>query len=188
MTSKNTKNGARAQNKSGWSVVVVHEDTAARERAVTFCDQMIARFWDECEFEVSWCPFASLHKATSAREAAERAARADLILFSAGAEGDFPGAVKAWIEMWLGQRGEREGMLIALMEAVGEMSEREGPRHRYLRDAAHHGAMDYLTHVPQELARSIPDSIESYTERAHQITTLLDGILHQQVPPPTPLS
>jgi hypothetical protein len=172
------------ENRAGWSVVVVHEDTAARERAVGFCDQLVGRFWQECEFEVSWCPFASLEEAASAQEAAEKAARADLILFSAASEGDFPRAVKAWIEAWLHQRGEREGMLIALMEPAGDVSSREGPRHWCLRDAAHHGAMDYLTHVPLDLVRSMPESLESYTERADQVTSLLDGILHQQSPPP----
>jgi hypothetical protein len=44
--------------------------------------------------------------------------------------------------------------------------------------------MDYLTQVPQDIPRCIPESIESYTERADQVTSLLDGILHQQAPPP----
>ena len=187
MTSTN-EDGARLKTKATWSVVVVHEDTPARERAVGFCDQLVTRFWEKCEFEVSWWPFDMLEEAASAQEAAEKAARADLILFSAASQGDFSRAVKGWIKGWLDHRGEREGMLIALMEPVGDASGREGPRHRCLRDAAHHGAMDYLTHFPQDLSRSMPDSLDSYTERADQVTSLLDGILHQQVPPPPPLS
>jgi hypothetical protein len=44
--------------------------------------------------------------------------------------------------------------------------------------------MDYLTEVPQDISRSIPDSLDSYTERADQVTGLLANILQQQPPPP----
>jgi hypothetical protein len=44
--------------------------------------------------------------------------------------------------------------------------------------------MDYLKHVPQDITLSLPDSLDSYTQRADQLTSLLDDILHQQSPPP----
>ena len=75
-------------------------------------------------------------------------------------------------------------MLVGLLEPAGGTAGREGQKHHYLRNAAHHGAMDYLTEVPQDISRSIPDSLDSYTERADQVTRLLDNILHQQAPPP----
>ncbi len=182
---RTNENGARLQTKAAWSVVVVYEDSAARERAVGFCDQLVGRFWAKCEFDVSWWPFAMLEETRAAKEAAEKAAGADLILFSATPEGDFPLAVKAWIEAWLNQRGEREGMLVGLMEPLADPAGREGLKHHCLRNAAHRGAMDYLTHVPQDISLSIPDSLECYTKRADQVTSLLDDILHQQPPPPS---
>ena len=78
---------------------------AARERAVVFCDQLVRRFWARFEFDVSWWSFAMLEQAAAAKEAAEKAARADLIVFSAAPEGDFPPPVKAWIETWLSPAG-----------------------------------------------------------------------------------
>jgi hypothetical protein len=181
---RTNENGAGLETKAAWSVVVVYEDAAARERAVTFCDQLVSRFWAKCEFDVSWWPFALLNQAPAHEEAAERAAQADLIVFSATPEGDFPLPVKAWVETWLSQRGDREGKLVGLMEQVVGASDREGQKHHYLRKAAHDGAMDYLTKVPQGIALLIPDSLDSYTERAYQVTSLLDDILHQQPPPP----
>jgi hypothetical protein len=44
--------------------------------------------------------------------------------------------------------------------------------------------MDYLTQVPQDITFAIPDSLDSYTKRADQVTSLLDDILHRQPPPP----
>ena len=82
------------------------------------------------------------------------------------------------------QRGEREGMLAGLMEPLAGGGEREGPKHHYLRRTAHRGAMDYLTQIPPDISRPIPNSLDAYAERAEQLTSLLDDILHQQPPPP----
>jgi len=181
---RTNENGAGLETKAAWSVVVVYEDAAARECAVTFCDQLVSRFWAKCEFDVSWWSFALLDQPPATEEAAERATQANLIVFSATPEGDFPLPVKAWVQSWLNQRGDREGLLVGLMEQVAGPGDREGQKHQYLRKAAHHGAMDYLTQVPPGISLSIPDSLESYTARAHQVTSLLDDILHQPPPPP----
>ena len=125
-----------------------------------------------------------LEQSTAATEAAEKAALADLLLFSATPEGEFPAHVKDWVDTWLARRGEREGVLAGLLEPTENSSGREGQKHIYLRNAAHRGAMDYLTQVPEDIFRSIPDSLDSYTERADQVTSLLDDILRQQPPPP----
>ncbi|SPE56359.1 hypothetical protein SBV1_2340017 [Verrucomicrobia bacterium] len=45
--------------------------------------------------------------------------------------------------------------------------------------------MDYLTEVPHELQRTIPDSLDSYASRADTVTSVLDEILHKQRPFPT---
>jgi hypothetical protein len=181
---RTNESGTGVEGKATWSVVVVYEDAAARERAVDFCDQLVERFWAKCDFEVSWWPFATLEETSSAEEAALKAKCADLILFSATPEGDFPLAVKGWIETWLNKRGDREGMLVGLMDPQAASTSREGQKHHCLRNAAHHGAMDYLTHVPQDISLSIPESLDSYTQRADQVTSLLDDILHQRVPLP----
>ena len=164
--------------------MVVYEDSAARERAVVFCDQLVRRYWECFEFEVGWWSFAMLGQAEVIKEASENAARANLIVVSTTPEGDFPAPIKAWVEATLRLRGDREGMLAGLMEPPASPSGWEGKKHNYLRNAAHRGSMDYLTQVPPEIAQPIPDSIESYSERAQQMTSVLDGILHQPAPPP----
>ena len=46
--------------------------------------------------------------------------------------------------------------------------------------------MDYLSHAAPTVHRAIPDSIDSFSERAGQVTSVLDGILqkHPHFPPP----
>jgi hypothetical protein len=181
---RTNENGSALETKAAWSVVVVYEDATARERAMTFCDQLVGRFWDKCEFDVGWWSFALLDEVPAKEEAAQKATQADVIVFATTPDGDFPQSVKAWVHTWLDQRGEREGMLVGLMQQDLGTSDREGPKHHYLRNAAHHGAMDYLTKVPPDTSLSIPDSLDSYTERAFQVTSLLDDILHRPPPPP----
>jgi hypothetical protein len=181
---RTNENRAQQEAKAAWSVVVVYEDDSARERAVAFCDQLVSRFWTRFEFDVSWWSFAVLEAAGRAKEAAEKAVRADLVAFATSPEGEFPLPVKLWVETWLTQRGDREGMLVGLLEPVAGAGSLEGQKHQYLRHAAHQGAMDYLTQVPQDIAFPMSDSLDSYTQRADRVTSLLDDILHQQVPLP----
>jgi hypothetical protein len=181
---RTNKNRAVREARKTWSVVVVYEDDPARGRAVVFCDQLVGKFWARFEFDVSWWSFARLADAASATEAADRAIAADLIAFATNREGDFPPPVKTWVETWLTRRGDREGLLIDLLDPVVAAGGGEGWKQQYLRDAAHHGALDYLTQIPQDISLTIPDSLDSFSQRADTVTSLLDDILHQQTPPP----
>jgi hypothetical protein len=177
------ENVAASESKAAWSVLVAYEDAAAREQAVNFCDQLVQRFWTRFEFDVSWWSFDMLQQETAATEAAERAAQADLIVFASTLPGDFPVPVLGWMENWLRRRGDREGILAGLIDPGADSSGREGRKHNYLRRIAHRAAMDYLTQVPHSLWRAMPESLDSYSERAGRVSSVLDEILHHPAPP-----
>jgi hypothetical protein len=181
---RDNENVAQHGVKTAWSVVVAYEDTAAREQAVDFCDQLVRRFWARFEFEVSWWSFNLLQAEHVALEAADKAARADLIILSSVRQDDLPAVVKGWIENWLTRRGDCEGILAGLMGQGTAADGLETHNHYYLRQVAHRGGMDYLTQLPQNISRLTPESPESYTRRAAQVTSVLDEILHHQAPPP----
>lgn len=181
---RNIEQNTCLEAKTACSVVVVYEDAAAREQAVDFCDQLVKRFWARIEMEVNWWPFDLLRNEPTAVAAAEKAARADLVVLCSPRQEDFPAWVKGWIERWLIRRGEREGILAGLVDPDVALSNAEAPKHQYLRQAAHRGAMDYLTRLPQSISRLIPESLESYSQRAGQVSSVLDEILHHQAPPP----
>jgi hypothetical protein len=169
--------------KAKWLVLVVHEDTETRETAVAFCDHLVERFWRQIDFEVSWWPFASLAETASTRESAEKAVAADLIVFATRPAGEMPFHVRSWVATWLERRREREGALVGLTHGEvaprGEATEKSA----YLRQLAHRAGMDYLTEVPPSLSASAADSADSYNERAQQVTSVLDEILHQDLLP-----
>ena len=126
-----------------------------------------------------------LDQSAEARKAAERAARADLIVFSLSAAGDLPEGVKLWIESWLGKRGEREGALVGLVEGERGLGGVACLKEIYLRHVAHRAGMDYVSHAPPTNWRGIPDSLDSFSRRADQVTSLLDEILRTHPVPPT---
>lgn len=169
--------------KTTWSVVALYEDAATREQAVQFCDQLVGRFWTQCNFEVSWWQFGLLQESTSARAATMKAAESKLLIIASRAEGDFPAAMKAWLESWLHQRGAREGSLVGLIGTGVEPEEDASSKHVYLRHLARRGGLNYLTDLPQELHHFLPDSLDAFNERATQVTGVLETILQSPVPP-----
>ena len=171
--------------KTAWLVVVVYEDVAGRQKATHVCDHLVQRFWAGCEFQVNWWTCAMLEQSHEARMAAEKAAEADLIIFALSPERELPIAIMDWVETWIQLRSDREGALVDLSSRDAMSSEVTGERHMYLRSAAHRGGMDYLTHEPQNISWCLPDSLDSMAARAERGSSVLDGILHVKLAPPT---
>jgi ornithine cyclodeaminase/alanine dehydrogenase-like protein (mu-crystallin family) len=161
------------------SVVILFEDKPTREKAVKFCDQLVQRHWTRCEFRLTWLDFLALGDANAARDAAAKIRGADIVVFAARAEGRLPLIVTEWVEGWLANRKDHEGMLAGLIDGGPLATGWAADKHSWLRSVAHRAGMDYLTEVPQEITRPIPDSLESFSERAELVTSVLDEILHR---------
>jgi hypothetical protein len=178
---------SRQPGKARQSVVVVYEDTPAREAAVAFCDELTKRFWESCDFDLGWWSFGELLRTDSGHAATALAVEADMVVFATHPEGEFSEPIRAWMEGWLLRRGDREGALVAVV-GPSALHGRPAEKCLLLRSAAHRAGMDYLTQVPQGLRFSTPDSLESYSERADQVTSVIDEILRAPAPVPTLLT
>jgi hypothetical protein len=109
-------------------------------------------------------------------------------VFATQPAGDLPKAVRGWVETWVDKRGEREGTLFGLHEPTRDSTtSATAAKFAYLRSAAHRAGLDYLTQAAQNAWHSVPDSIETFSERAEQMTTVLDEILRYR-PTPRPQS
>jgi hypothetical protein len=161
------------------SVVVIYEDASIRERAVHFCEGLVEE-QQSPELNVDWWPFELLSDTSTAHSAVEKAAGADIMVFAMETGGDLPDEIKLWIEKWLNKRGEREGAIVGLLEPEGGWHETVSFREIYLRHAARRAGMDYLSHATPTLRRAIPDSIDSFSERAGRRTSVLDDILEKR--------
>jgi len=163
-------------------VVIVYESPSIREHAVRFCERL-AEGGKPTEVEMKWWPFQMLGEQAPADDAAQMAARADIVVFAMNSTGDLPEEIKRWIERWLNKRGEREGAVVGLLNRE-DPHEMASFRQIYLRHAARRAGMDYLSRTPPTDKRAIPDSLDSFSERAGQMTSVLDSILHKY--PTTP--
>jgi hypothetical protein len=169
------------------SVVVVYEDTPRQQAAVSFCDELMQRFWAQAGFDVKWWSIEHLGKPAKAREAATQARAADMLVFALQLHGELPIAIRQWVETWVPERNDREGILVDLPGVEAAEAEMAGA-HPWLRELAHRAGMDYLTHLPQDLVQGIPDSFDSVCARADQVTGVLDEILHHAEKPHPPVA
>lgn len=171
------------------AITVVYDDAEAQQTAVGFCDGLVTRFWEQFEFEVSWWSLELLENEGCAQTAVKKASLADIVVFATGScEGVSPG-FDQWVERWLREREEHEGTLVGLLPRRAFADFGTSAMSRYLRTIAHRAGMDYLTGIPEGLSQPIPESLESCAERAQQVTTVLDEILHSRLPAaPVPLA
>ena len=166
------------------NVVVIYETAAIREHAVKFCERVAHEPESAGTAEMNWWSFHLLEHRAAGADAAQKAALADVVIFAMDAAGDLPDEIKLWIETWLNRRGEREGALVGLLAREERPNDVAPFREIYLRHIARRAGMDFLSHAAPTVAKAIPDSIDSFSERAGQMTSVLDSIL--QVRPRTP--
>lgn len=165
-------------SKENCRIVVVYEDNATRECVLRSAQQLGDAACGDLGLEIHWCPFSLLEEASSADDAANKAVNADVIIFAVAPGGDLPQEAKLWIEKWIGKRREREGALVGLVDRQSASDDLACLKEIYLRHVAHRAGMDYLSNVSLKLFKAIPDSLDSYSERAGHVTSVLDEILH----------
>ena len=165
--------------KAIWSLAVIFENAEAQERAIIFCDSLVRNFWTDFEFEVSWWAFDGLKTAEAAEEALNKSFAANLVVFAVQSQRELPAHIHQWTSNWLQRRGRREGTLVGLLNSADDSNADTMFVQAFLRHCAHTAGMDFLTKIPQNLARRVPETLESCSERAHHVTGVLNGILHR---------
>ena len=158
--------------------MVVYEHPSIREHAVQFCERL-AKKQQSHDAKMDWWSFQLLSRPELASEAAEKAANADVVIFAMDSAGDLPNEIKMWIERWLNKRGEREGAVVGLLNCEDGRHEMASFREIYLRHAARRAGMDYLSHCAPTAMRAIPNSLDSFSERAGRKTSVMDEILRK---------
>ncbi|HET9804080.1 MAG TPA: hypothetical protein VFP96_12640 [Candidatus Acidoferrum sp.] len=165
--------------KATWSVAVIFEDAKSQERAITFCDSLVRKFWADFEFDVGWWSFEGLKHPDASKEALDKSLAANLVVFAVRSQRELPAHIHQWTSDWLHRRGNLEGTLVGLFDSAEDSNVEPACVQAFLRHCAHAAGMDFLTEIPQDLARPVPETLESCSERAHQVTGVLNAILHQ---------
>jgi hypothetical protein len=82
------------------SAVVVYEGVACGSRAKAALDRVMARLAFDGVCSLDLWPFELLDYPLLKREAAESAARSDVIVLALRGDRPMPPAVRSWIELW----------------------------------------------------------------------------------------
>jgi len=96
------------------AIVVLYEDNSSRDAAIRLCNSLEKIFHSEIDFEITWCRFKYFNDPAVAREAAEIAAGADLLIVAIQRPEELPLEVQVWFERWLQHRKSSEGALVLL--------------------------------------------------------------------------
>ena len=127
------------------AAVILYEDVPTRDSALQLCDGLTKHFTTDLEFEFTWWKLSYLSEPEIARQAAQAAAVADLILISIQPGRDFSADFKTWFEDWLGKRNRPEGALGVLrMSARANNPISAYAQDAFLRLVAQRAKMDYL--------------------------------------------
>jgi len=172
-----------SESKETWSVAVVYEDTATRAQAMGVCDHLVQQFWSELEFKFHWWRTDFLEDASLATMAANDAVDAEFVIVSVNGRAGWSPSLNAWFDNWITRRGNREGALVDLTGAGATRTGHAQHVQVFLRKIARRAKMDYLTKATPPITSILPDSFESATIRAEQMTSVLDNILRQVHPP-----
>ena len=92
-------------------IAAIYEDLAARDSLLQLCDSVVRNLGGELDFQIDWWRFKYLADPEIAMEAAQSAARADLILL-ASESSELPAEVQRWFEGWLPNRASLDGALV----------------------------------------------------------------------------
>ena len=160
-----------------FSVAVTYADAFTRERAIRICDHMVVELGKDLNFTFSWWKFDYLCDPKLSRMAAQAAAQADMIIFSAHADDELSAAVRSWIESWVPKKEKQPSALVALIGTIEDPQKGLTPAHFYLRNVAQRAKMDYLPQAMVPLSDAQCGSVDSVLRRAEATTPFLREIL-----------
>jgi hypothetical protein len=163
--------------------VIAHEhDPASGERVKQLCRSLDAELGGELHFEFGWWDFGQLGDSQQLHTAAEQVADADLILLSVHAGNELPRPVQDWIEAGLARRCKHGGAVAVLLGPAHVPGESGWPLDSYLRYLAEQADMEFWASTPCETSEPMPASLDVFTARASEVTTVLENILKEETP------
>jgi hypothetical protein len=124
------------------SVVAAYEDFSTCARVNEFCRGLARDVDHDCEMiKQAW--LVNLLRMPELRSiAAHDATCADLVVISMHDAESLPEEMKAWIELWLQEKGNRPTVLIALLDV--DYRDEAGAVQTYLEGVAKRGNMEFV--------------------------------------------
>jgi hypothetical protein len=124
------------------AVLATFEDSVTGMRVKEFCQGLSRELGQQCEIVEHVWLFSTFRLRELREIAAEEASEADLIVISVHQGGGLPDEVQGWIKLWLGLKGTRQTVLVALLDPPYEGASRA--TEAYLQEVARRGGMELV--------------------------------------------
>ena len=124
------------------AILATFEDSLTGMRVKEFCRDLSRNLGQQCQIVEHVWLFSTFRLRELQEIAAEEASASDLVIISVHQAEDLPDEVKSWIDLWLGQKGARPAVLLALLDPgyEGASSSTEA----YLQATARRGGLEFL--------------------------------------------
>ena len=103
-------------------LVVVYEGTTTRHRALQLCGHLAQQLQGEYDFRCSWWNLDQFNNPGLCEQAADAAAKADMVMVSLRDDERLTAAIDRWLKGWLSRRSDQQSALVALLEEEGQPS------------------------------------------------------------------
>jgi hypothetical protein len=130
------------------NIVIVYKDPAAAVRAMHALDGSAGQFEGTIEFHRQLWRFDFLGEPRWRSQAMMDVLKADLLLISAGSEGDLPDWFQTWLCDCLSQMRDTTGAVVALLKDVERPDAPAVGRLLSLREAAREAGWDFISSPP----------------------------------------
>jgi hypothetical protein len=131
-----------------FNVVIAYEDFETGKHAKKICDFLTENLGPDCHVNNQMWKFDVLGLPKLREMAAKDAAAADIIIISCRGESDLPEPLKAWIELWLAEKGGALA-LVALFDRPQDHLFQSRVVRDYLAGVARRGHMAFFAQ-PEE--------------------------------------
>src|ERR1051325_10845877 len=127
-----------------FTVVMLYEDFGTGKRARLTYDFITDHLRQHCEFKNNMWKFDVLRLPKLRKMAAAESAMADMIIVSMHGESNVPQEVKAWLNLWLEEKGDHPAALVALVDCQPhQVNDPQSPC-SYFREVARQGGLDFF--------------------------------------------
>jgi hypothetical protein len=124
------------------ALTATFEDSETCTRAKDFCRELSRSLGERCAIIQHVWPFSTFRMKELQDIAAEEAALSDLVIIAARTVEGLQDEVKSWVEKWLSRKGDRNVVLVALLERTYEGT--PNVTWTYLQGVAKKGGMELL--------------------------------------------
>jgi hypothetical protein len=127
------------------ALMATFEDSVTCTRVKEFCQSLSRDLGMRCKIVQHVWAFSTLRMNELQEIAAEEAALSDLVIIAARPAEGLPPEVKSWIEKWLQLKGDRQVVLVALLDRTYDGA--PNPVSAYLQQVAQRGRVELLVEL-----------------------------------------